>query len=379
MAPVLIDHVLARYPGVSKESLNFPPDSTNWSEHDLDLFVGSGGFIKPKKKKQEDAPIVVPTPATQTPEQGVTDLARSIGVSWDSLQPLRSSAWWVNNPNARAKIRLFCAMGIGNVASTFGPWISPDRADAYPDIEACVVEFPGHGTNFEEPLGSLDAAADALIEQIRACHFDEQGTPRPYALFGFSMGANIAYRVATKLGGCAKLYLAGRGPPHFCAPACDELSPEMVRVEELLQESNMEALVEALLESVLPVFMAPAQLKSYSRIMQSRLAREQGRQEIRRFAASLVSDCKIGMQANTVDRDFAGDIDFYWSPADETWPTEVEFMYDDFSGLWEKYTSGTFNSIEVDSVSHDELGGFNSPVFDLICQDLSRVVASGKA
>lgn len=47
----LIEKVLSRYPDVDRASLAFPADAEFWDERDLDLFIGSGGFVKPKKKQ----------------------------------------------------------------------------------------------------------------------------------------------------------------------------------------------------------------------------------------------------------------------------------------------------------------------------------------
>ncbi|CAJ1390071.1 unnamed protein product [Effrenium voratum] len=47
----VIAKVLARYPDLAPSSLNFPPDAAEWSEKEVDLFVGSAGFIKPKRPK----------------------------------------------------------------------------------------------------------------------------------------------------------------------------------------------------------------------------------------------------------------------------------------------------------------------------------------
>lgn len=51
----LIAKVLERFPDVNSASLNFPVDCGEWTEKDVELFVGSGGFLKPKKKKPPSA------------------------------------------------------------------------------------------------------------------------------------------------------------------------------------------------------------------------------------------------------------------------------------------------------------------------------------
>ena len=120
--------------------------------------------------------------------------------------------------------------------------------------------------------------------------------------------------------------------------------------------------------------MAPAQLKTYGRIMESRLKREDGRKEVERFASSLVMDCRIGMEANILPGDCEVDVLFYHSPADEVWPSRVEGMYEDLATQWEPFTRGRYRSEEVSAVSHNELGGVQSPLLSAICRDLSALV-----
>eukprot|EP00746_Dinoflagellata_sp_MGD_P006520 gnl/MRDRNA2_/MRDRNA2_112765_c0_seq1.p1 gnl/MRDRNA2_/MRDRNA2_112765_c0~~gnl/MRDRNA2_/MRDRNA2_112765_c0_seq1.p1 ORF type:complete len:506 (-),score=81.11 gnl/MRDRNA2_/MRDRNA2_112765_c0_seq1:209-1726(-) len=63
----LLPQVLADYPGFDISTLNWPPDAVSWNEKDLDLFIGSGGFIKPKKKPKAAAkPVVEAPPAENT-------------------------------------------------------------------------------------------------------------------------------------------------------------------------------------------------------------------------------------------------------------------------------------------------------------------------
>ena len=92
----LIEKVLQKFPDVDRNSLVFPTEAVDWDEQGLELFIGSGGFLKPKKK-----PAAAVAPATPV-ESGVT--AAGGGVA--PLAPLTKSAWWVNNSNPAAKIRL---------------------------------------------------------------------------------------------------------------------------------------------------------------------------------------------------------------------------------------------------------------------------------
>eukprot|EP00435_Cladocopium_sp_Y103_P001390 s2644_g1.t1 len=45
-----LEAIQQKYPGVDVQSLPWPPDISHWTDRDLDVFVGSGGFIKPKRK-----------------------------------------------------------------------------------------------------------------------------------------------------------------------------------------------------------------------------------------------------------------------------------------------------------------------------------------
>jgi surfactin synthase thioesterase subunit len=79
----------------------------------------------------------------------------------------------------------------GGSISTFRPLADRVR----PWMRWCGVELPGHGRRMQEPLlSSLDAMAEQVIAEIRPTL--DAG---PYALFGHSMGALLAHRVALSL------------------------------------------------------------------------------------------------------------------------------------------------------------------------------------
>lgn len=54
-----LKEVLANFPDVVPESLPWPAGAETWTTKELELFIGSGGFLKPKKK----APAAKPAPA----------------------------------------------------------------------------------------------------------------------------------------------------------------------------------------------------------------------------------------------------------------------------------------------------------------------------
>ncbi|MFI1401047.1 thioesterase II family protein [Streptomyces sp. NPDC020681] len=111
-------------------------------------------------------------------------------------------------PEARAP-RLFCFPHAGGAASTFLPLA---RA-LTPDFDVLAAQYPGRqDRRREEPLADIGRLAEALADHIPGQ--DE----RPYAFFGHSMGAVLAYEVARllqerRMPGPAALVLSGRRAP----------------------------------------------------------------------------------------------------------------------------------------------------------------------
>ena len=99
---------------------------------------------------------------------------------------------WVpyRRPLPRATLRLFCFPYAGGSASLFRHW-----SDLLaPTIEVCPVELPGRGTRLAEPAFTriaplVSAAADGLLPIL----------DRPFALFGHSMGALVAFELTRTL------------------------------------------------------------------------------------------------------------------------------------------------------------------------------------
>jgi medium-chain acyl-[acyl-carrier-protein] hydrolase len=110
------------------------------------------------------------------------------------LEPavVTGSAPWVisADPRPDAGHRLFCVPHAGAGPSVFREW----PASVPPSIEVCAVHLPGREGRLLEPPC---AALTALVEQLD--HAIRPWLDRPFALFGHSMGALIAFELARRL------------------------------------------------------------------------------------------------------------------------------------------------------------------------------------
>lgn len=103
----------------------------------------------------------------------------------------RPSPWLAyRQPNPQARIRLFCFPYAGGGASIFSSW-----AKQLPDqVEVCPVQLPGRETRAREPAYKRLASLVEVLAQELSPLFD-----KPFALFGHSMGALIAFELARHL------------------------------------------------------------------------------------------------------------------------------------------------------------------------------------
>lgn len=129
-------------------------------------------------------------------------------------------AWILHpKPNTGARLRLFCLPFAGGGASIYHAWPS-----AFPrDVEICAVQLPGresrmHERRITDALALTQAIADAV----------EPYLDRTFALFGYSMGALLAFEMARtlrrrRLPMPAQLFVAAFRAPHV-PPAVPPLS-----------------------------------------------------------------------------------------------------------------------------------------------------------
>jgi surfactin synthase thioesterase subunit len=124
----------------------------------------------------------------------------------------RSTPWAAaGGATASAGLRLFCLPFAGGGSAAYRGW----RGRFGGDVDVIPITLPGREMRFAEPayraLAPLvDAMADGLASLL----------DRPYALFGYSMGALIAHRLADRLaageaGEPAHLFAAAHRAPQL--------------------------------------------------------------------------------------------------------------------------------------------------------------------
>jgi len=96
---------------------------------------------------------------------------------------------WIayRKPKPEARINLFCFHHLGGAASLFRTW----GEDLPHSIDICPVQLPGReGRRHEKPMTRFDSLIDTLSDSLLP-YLD-----RPFAFFGHSMGAWIAFELA---------------------------------------------------------------------------------------------------------------------------------------------------------------------------------------
>ncbi|PIE47459.1 MAG: hypothetical protein CSA42_03400 [Gammaproteobacteria bacterium] len=93
-------------------------------------------------------------------------------------------------PRPHARVRLFCIPHGGGGAQNFKDW-----AEALPDfIEVVALSFPGRGSRYAEPaIHSMRELVDEIVTAIKPL------LDKPYAFFGHSVGALVAYEVVCRI------------------------------------------------------------------------------------------------------------------------------------------------------------------------------------
>jgi surfactin synthase thioesterase subunit len=168
-------------------------------------------------------------------------------------------------PRPSAQLRLFCFSHAGGGGAIYRPWALAMPAD----IEVIAVVLPGRESRLSEP--PLQRMADLLGDLQPAL---EPELDRPFAFFGHSMGALIAYELACGLqANCRpaprRLLLSGLRAPHLPQrdPPISHLDDEAFVAEVRRRYDGIPAEVmkyPMLLEILIPALRADMQvIESY--------------------------------------------------------------------------------------------------------------------
>jgi len=163
-------------------------------------------------------------------------------------------------PLPDAELRLFCFPYAGSGAISFRSW-----SDLLPPtVEVYAIELPGRGTRMKEPLYTkmqplVEAIAPVLLSKL----------DKPFAFFGHSMGAIVAFeccRLLRKNYGLlpVHLFVSGRNAPHVPDPDPSVHNASKAAFIQELRRFNgtpEEVLKSAaLMEMLLPILRADFEL-----------------------------------------------------------------------------------------------------------------------
>lgn len=166
------------------------------------------------------------------------------------------SPWLLKVPSpSSTALRLFCLPHAGSGAAAFSTWAPMLGAE----VDVLPVQPPGRETRIKEPPHrDMASLIDAMLPAV---------TPwcdAPYALYGHSMGAQVAHALVHRLqqAGCAlplMLIASGARAPHLPArqPLLCELDDEsLIAAIELRYGARFEPEVRELLRMTLPTLRA---------------------------------------------------------------------------------------------------------------------------
>ncbi|MCI4065618.1 alpha/beta fold hydrolase [Micromonospora sp. R77] len=159
---------------------------------------------------------------------------------------------WIRRffPSPRAEFQLICLPHAGGSA----PFYRPVAQALSPRVEALAVQYPGRQDRRHEPMiDSIGELADRVAEAVRPA------VDRPFAIFGHSMGATLAYEVGVRLEATGhrpeRLFVSGRRAPSAHRDERVHLSDDAGLIAELRTLAGTDQRVfgdDELLRMVLP-------------------------------------------------------------------------------------------------------------------------------
>lgn len=183
--------------------LNIPVEEINVKDSMLNMGMDSLVGLELKKQMEVDTGIQVPMeqilqgPSIEEFSATILHLIEDAGensfesISFQRQYDLNPDRWIQHSKEKKdVKFRLFCIPYGIKGASLFADW---DKNMPL-DVEVCPIQFPGKENRISEmPISDMDEAVEAL-EQVLSTQMD-----KPFAFYGHSVGALIAYRIAARL------------------------------------------------------------------------------------------------------------------------------------------------------------------------------------
>jgi len=178
---------------------------------------------------------------------------------------MHTTPWFAVKPRATPRLRLFCFPYAGGNAQEFLAW--QDKLD--PSIEVWAAQLPGRGQRWRE---APHTRLPALVREM-AAHLPQHDS-LPFAFFGHSLGALVAFELARlcQLLGLrlpAQLFVSGcDAPRHRSLPRGLHLLPDGALIDALRSYGGTPADVLAhleLMQLVLPALRADFELVDHYR------------------------------------------------------------------------------------------------------------------
>jgi surfactin synthase thioesterase subunit len=165
------------------------------------------------------------------------------------LVPESSRGFFTTPPDPKSHLRLICFPHAGGSAALFHNWAAGLPAG----VQVCAVHLPGRAERWREPpFTALPSLLEALIPTLFP-YLD-----LPFALFGYSLGACVAFEMARLLRARGvepvRLFVAAHRPPHLpnplspshCLPELDFIQEMARRYEPVPQAVLQDAETRAL-------------------------------------------------------------------------------------------------------------------------------------
>jgi surfactin synthase thioesterase subunit len=157
---------------------------------------------------------------------------------------------WLPFPDTGGGLRLYCLPHAGGSA----PFYRPVAQALSPRVEVLAVQYPGRQDRRRESLiGTVRELADGVAQAAA------EAIDRPFAIFGHSLGATLAYEVGVRLEAAglvpARVFASGRRAPSTVRDERVHLSDDNGLVAELRRLSGTAQQIfgdEELMRMVLP-------------------------------------------------------------------------------------------------------------------------------